>query len=347
MLAAVLWPEVADLLRFPPGAALARWGRFAAETLATLAVAWLLVRSLDRVFWRGAIERKTGSPAPRLLVDIVAALVWVGAVVTIVAWVFDAQLVGLLATSSVTLAVVGFALRDIIASLFAGMALSLEHPYAIGDWIEVEVGSVARVEQVGWLTTRAVTRDGIGIVIPNARLTATVWRNYTRPSPLWRDSIRVTLDERVPGDVVERVLLAAMHEVPEVDDREKRPDVKIAEFGDRGIVWLARYWVADYAELQEVRYSVQRAVLRHLHYAGIDLARPRLDSYVRPLPPAMPSHAIICSNCSPSTSCSPAWIRPIAHGSPNVPSGVSATEASRSCGQVSQAARCSSWSRDC
>jgi hypothetical protein len=164
------------------------------------------------------------------------------------------------------------------------MALSLERPCGIGDWIEVENGSVARIEQVGWLTTRAVTRDGIGVIIPNARLATTVWRNYSGPDRLWRDSVRVTVGETVPAETVERLLLAALNEVPAVRRQARAPDVRIAEFGERGIVWLARYWLADYFDLQDVRYQVQRAVLRHLHYAGIDLARPRIDSYVQPAP---------------------------------------------------------------
>jgi small-conductance mechanosensitive channel/CRP-like cAMP-binding protein len=272
-IALVAWPHLAEALAIDPAIGLGRWGRTAVSTAAVLAGAWLLVRLLDVVLWRGVVERRAGSPVPRLLVDVCAAIVWLGAAIVIAAWALQVEVFGLVATSGVTIAVIGFALRDIIASLFAGMALSMEKPFAIGDWIEVEAGTVAQVEQVGWLTTRAVTKDGVGLVVPNARLATTVWRNYTHPRPEWRDSVKVTLDYAVPGDVAERLLIAALNEVRPAGRMPQRPDVKIAEFNERGVVWVARYWLNDYGVAQDVRFLVQKAVLRHLHYAGIEPAR--------------------------------------------------------------------------
>lgn len=283
--ALVAWSRLASALAVDPAGMVGRWGRTGVIATAVLAGAWLLVRLLDVVLWRGVVERRAGSPVPRLVVDVCAALVWIAAAIVIAVWALQVEVFGLVATSSVTIAVLGFALRDIIASLFAGMALSLEKPYAIGDWIEIEHGTVAQVEQVGWLTTRAVTRDGVGLIVPNARLANTVWRNYTHPRPEWRDQVRVTLDYAVPCDVAERLLTAALNEVRPVGRTAQRPDVKIAELGERGVVWAARYWLADYGSAQDVRFLVQKAILRHLHYAGIEPARPQPE----PSPPSLPA----------------------------------------------------------
>ncbi len=280
-LALAAWPH----LDLDPASLVGRWGRTAISALLVLAGAWLVVRLLDVVLWRGVVERRAGTPVPRLLVDVCAAAVWLVAALIIAAWALQVEVFGLVATSSVTIAVIGFALRDIIASLFAGMALSLEKPYAIGDWIEIEHGSVAQVEQVGWLTTRAVTKDGVGLVVPNARLANTIWRNYTHPRPEWRDSVRVTLDYAVPCDVAERLLTAALNEVRQVGRMPQRPDVKIAEMNERGVVWVARYWLDDYGAAQDIRFLVQKAILRHLHYAGIEPARAVHDPAASPRPP--------------------------------------------------------------
>jgi small-conductance mechanosensitive channel/CRP-like cAMP-binding protein len=279
-MALLAWSQLATAMAIDPTTTLGRWGRTAVLAVTVLAGAWLLVRLLDVVLWRGVVERRAGAPVPRLLVDLCAAMVWLTAIIVIAVWALQVEVFGLVATSSVTIAVIGFALRDIIASLFAGMALSLEKPYTIGDWIEVETGTVGRVEQVGWLTTRAVTRDGIGLIVPNARLATGIWRNYTHPRPEWRDSVRVTLDYSVPSDLAERLLIAALHEVRAVVRQPQRPDVKIAELGEHGVVWVARYWLGDYGTAQEVRFLVQKAILRHLHYAGIE--PPRLQPEAAP-----------------------------------------------------------------
>ena len=243
------------------------------------------MRALDVLVWHGLVERRTGRPAPRLLRDVGAALVWVAAACVVAAEVFGWPVAGIVTTSGVAVAVLGFALRDMLASLFAGLALNAERPYQIGDWIELEPHPAGRVVEVGWLTTRAVTRDGVGLVLPNALLARSAFRNYSRPSDSFRDTLAVTLDHEAAPERVERVLLAATAEVDALGPPLPPPDVRIAEFGPRGIVWQLRYWLADYAALPETRYRVQRAVLRHLHQAGLALSYAKLNLFHAPMPP--------------------------------------------------------------
>ena len=278
------WSLIAATFGFAPDAPAARWGRMIAEAVVWLAAAWGLIRLLDVAVWHGVLERRSGVPVPRLLGDLVAGIVWVVVTIVVLAQVFALPVAALVTTSGVAIAIIGFALRDMIASLFSGIAINLERPYQIGDWIEVEPGIVGKVLEVGWLTTRTVSRDGIGVVVPNARLATTPFRNYNQPQAAWRDSVAVTLDYALPGERVERILLAAMNAVPEVAAQQNRPDVKIEAFNDFGIRWLARYWVSDYGAMPEIRYAVQRSVLGQLHYAGIAVPYPKRDLFLARMP---------------------------------------------------------------
>ncbi len=248
------------------------------------AAAQLAVGLLDVLLWHGLIERRAGRPAPRLLRDVTAALVWVAVGCVVAAEVFGWPVAGIVTTSGVAVAVLGFALRDVLAALFAGLALNAERPYRIGDWVEVDPHPAGRVVEIGWLTTRAMTRDGVGLVLPNALLARVAFRNYSRPDPTFRDVLAVTLDHDTVPERVERVLLAAAAEVDDVGPPLPAPDVRIAEFGPRGVVWQLRYWLADYAALPDIRYRVQRAVLRHLHQAGLALAYAKLDLFHAEMP---------------------------------------------------------------
>src|SRR3954467_10266647 len=116
-----------------------------------LAVAHLIVRALDCLLWP-LLARKPS----RLLTDLVAAVIWVAAAFLVIGNVLKVPLPGILTTSGVAVAVLGFALRDMLASLFAGIALNVEQPYRIGDWLEVTPDKVGRVVEIGWLTTRLV-----------------------------------------------------------------------------------------------------------------------------------------------------------------------------------------------
>lgn len=277
---AIQWRSLTGALGLDPAGAVARHGQSVVETAAWIAAAFCLIRLLDAVLWRGIVERRRGTPVPRLLGDLVAGMIWVVAAMVVLAQVLDQPVAGLVTTSGVAIAVIGFALRDIIASLFSGIAINLERPYQIGDWIEVEPGVVGKVQEVGWLTTRTVTRDGIGVVVPNARLASAPFRNYDLPDASWRDSFAITLDHGLATERVERILLAAMKAVPEVARAGRPPDVKIDAVTDWGIRWLARYWVGDYGRMPEIRHAVQKSVLHHLHHAGIAIPYPRRDVFL-------------------------------------------------------------------
>lgn len=289
ILPAALLAAVLLLVELGPALAPLRLGPETAAGRVLRAAAWLAgafaaVRALDVLIWHGAVAHRSGRPPPRLLVDLGNALVWLACACIIAASVFGWPLAGILTTSGVAVAVLGFALRDMLASLFAGVALNVERPYHIGDWIEIEPGPAARVIEVGWLTTRAVTRDGVGVVLPNAHLATRSFRNYSRPEPHFRETITITLDHDAAPERVERLLLAAAAEVRDIGPPLPAPDVKIAEFGPRGIVWQLRFWLSDYAQLPELRYRVQRAVLRHLHQAGLSLPYAKLDLFHAEMP---------------------------------------------------------------
>ena len=70
--------------------------------------------------------------------------------------VFDQPATGLITVSSVVIAVIGFALRNVISDLFSGIALGIDHPYSIGDWIETTQGSAGLVSEISWRTTRLI-----------------------------------------------------------------------------------------------------------------------------------------------------------------------------------------------
>lgn len=246
---------------------------------AWLALANLVIRTLDRFLWPRIARRP-----PRLLTDLVAGVVWFAVALVVIGRVFGVPVTGILTTSGVAVAVLGFALRDMLASLFSGIALNLEGPHRIGDWLEVAPGTVGRVVEVGWLTTRLVTLDGIGLVVPNAQLATRGFANFNRPSMAWRDQVQVTLSYDVSPVRAERILLAAAAEVDQANAAGRAPDAKIASCGEGGVVWNLRYWLADYRERTEIRHLVHAAVLRHLYKAGLSPAHRKLDLYHAPMP---------------------------------------------------------------
>jgi|GEM_PF-1735857 len=247
---------------------------------ATATALWLAATcaglSLLTAVLNTAAARRTGHRLPRLVTDLLAVVVWLAAGIGIASQVFEQPVGGLIATSSVALAVVGFAMRDTIASLIASIAINVERPYHLDDWISLPDGSAARIEEIGWFTTRAVTRDRVRVILPNSRLAAGIHENFGAAGWFWRDSVYLTLDAALPPARVKAVLEAALLDVEVLRLRPagRRADVLLHETSLDGATWRLRYWLDDYAHAIELKDGVLRAALRHLHHAGLPLARP-------------------------------------------------------------------------
>ncbi len=69
-----------------------------------------------------------------------------------------------------TAAVIAFIMQQTLGDLFSGLALSLEKPFKIGDWIRLADGTEGRVEDINWRATHLRAWDKTTYVIPNATL---------------------------------------------------------------------------------------------------------------------------------------------------------------------------------
>ncbi len=259
--------------------------RMISQASVWLGVAFLAKRLVHELIWKGLVVRQTGVPATRLLTDLVDGLILLASMVAIAAFVFHQSVTGVVATSGVAVAVIGFALKSLISDLFSGIAITLERPFRLGDWVEITGGAVGAVRNVSWRTTGLLLESGLHVVVPNGRLSEMVLRIYDHRLSPWRDEIDITLGYDVPADQVERILLSAAADVPEIAAQESPPDVRIVDFAENGTKWRLRFWVPDYPSRSRLRYAVQRNILRNLHFAGIAVPPTRIDAHIaRPLP---------------------------------------------------------------
>jgi len=77
---------------------------------------------------------------PILIVNLFSLLLSIGIAGWFATEIFGIRLAPVLATSAVYSLILGLALQDTLGNLFAGVALQLDKPYEIGDWIEVTQG---------------------------------------------------------------------------------------------------------------------------------------------------------------------------------------------------------------
>lgn len=249
-----------------------------------LSAAWFTCKLIDVFLWTGMIERRMGQPPSHLLVDVVRLLVVIAFVLAFVIVAFGTgPLTGLLLSSGVVGIVLGFALQRMIGDFFGGIALNVEHPFRIGDWIEVN-GTAGKVTEMNWRATHLVTLDNVLVVMPNSFITERSLSNYNRPTTGFRTEISVALEYSVQVRDAKRVLLAALMDAPGVL-AEPRPDVIVKEFGNDGVVYRCRFYLATYADHNIVPDIVATHISEHMWQAGMGVPYPKRDIYHARMPP--------------------------------------------------------------
>lgn len=249
--------------------------RIGAGIIAWLAAAWAGLRLFEVAATAG------GRTVPRVLIDLVGVVLFLGAAIAIQAHIFDQSITGLLTTSGVAVAVLGFALRDVIGDVFSGIALNIEHPFKLDDWLEVEPGGpVGRVVEINWRATRLITLDETMVVVPNTHLATRRFINFSTPQRRFRATLPVVLDYAVPAERAHQVLTVATRGVASIL-ADPASDVIADAYTEHGIRYLVRFWVADYGRLMPCKNEVSLSLHRHLRLAGIGPAHARMALTVR------------------------------------------------------------------
>ncbi len=84
--------------------------------------------------------------------------------------IMDYAITGIYVSTGALAALVAFAMQRTLGDLFSGIALSVEHPFRLGDWIELEDGTQGQIIDINWRATRLMGWDKATIVVPNSTL---------------------------------------------------------------------------------------------------------------------------------------------------------------------------------
>ncbi|MCX7750147.1 MAG: mechanosensitive ion channel family protein [Candidatus Bipolaricaulota bacterium] len=168
---------------------------------------------------------------------------------------------------------VALALQNILGDLFASMAIVVDKPFLVGDFIVVG-NHMGTVERIGLKTTRLRSLSGEQLVYSNSELLRAVVQNYRRMTER-----RAVFTFRVPFSTP----LEKLARVPELvrGAVEAQPLARLAwavprEFGDHGIVYEVVYYYGspDYSAWREVHGAIHLALLGKLRELGVELAYP-------------------------------------------------------------------------
>ena len=174
----------------------------------TILIAVALVYAVDRAFRR---RRPHLDPVLdtrlRFVRRLIAAvLLVVGAAIAISQFTaLDRLAASILASGAIAAAVVGFAARQVLANVVAGVMLAVTQPIRIGDLVTLD-DDTGVVEDIRLTYTFLRTGTDARIIVPNELLAGSVLRNDS----IVTDTVAVEVRVWVPHDVDEQRALEAI-----------------------------------------------------------------------------------------------------------------------------------------
>ena len=217
-----------------------------------------------------AAERPSLADVASTLVKWVIVLVGLMLAVSIVApSVKPGDILAGLGVGSVA---IGFAFKDILQNMLAGILILLRQPFAVGDQI-VSGGFEGTVEKIETRATFIKTYDGQRVVIPNSDI-------YTNPVvvktafPEVRSQYDVGIGCSDDWDEAKRLLLEAVRECEGVLSDPPPEAIPVAIADSSNNIRL-RWWTkSDRATVVSTSGRVVQASYVKLDAAGIDLPYP-------------------------------------------------------------------------
>lgn len=163
----------------------------------------------------------------------------------------------------------GFAFRDIAENYLASILLSLNHPFRVGDMIEVD-GAQGIVRKVTTRGTILNTLEGNQLQIPNSTVYKSRIVNFTA-SPLLRLDFAVGIGFDVAVSDAQEVIMNVFKKHPAVET-EPQPMVLVDALGSATVNLKCIYWInqRDHSPLK-VGSSVIRLAKDALMKQGISM----------------------------------------------------------------------------
>ena len=180
---------------------------------------------------------------------------------------------------------IGFAAKDTLSNLIAGILLIIDRPFEVGDRIEVwsaPSGSSTwgDVIDIGLRATKIKTTDNIVIIIPNNEIMLRDIINYTTISEKIRVRININIAYEADMRKAKDIILEVAKSTEWVAD-DPLPKVVVRKFGESAVDLQLRVWIHNARKRMSTISHITDTVKERFDELGIKIPYPRREVFVR------------------------------------------------------------------
>ncbi len=235
-------------------------------------------------YLQARVARKTESKIDDIVFDLLIRfsdfIVYTVAVI-IALDTLGVNIVPFIAGAGVAGVAIGFAAKDTLSNLIAGVLLIIDRPFEVGDRIEVwnaPAGSATwgDVIDIGLRATKIKTTDNIVIIIPNNEIMLRDIINYTIISEKIRLRINIGIAYDANLRKAKDIILQVAKETESAAD-ESPPKVVVRNFGESSVDLQLRVWIHDARKRMDTIDYITDRVKESFDAAGIEIPYPKRD----------------------------------------------------------------------
>lgn len=172
---------------------------------------------------------------------------------------------------------VGFALKDSLGNIAAGMFILFFKPFKVGDYIEAS-GFSGTVFEIQIMNTILKTPDNKHILFPNGKISTSIITNYSR-----EENRRIALVYGVDyGSNIEKVknILNGLISEDNRIQADPAPQILLTELADSSVNFTIRAWckASDFWPLQ---FDMNEKVFLKFNEQGINIPYPQMDVHMK------------------------------------------------------------------
>ena len=230
------------------------------------------------------LAERTETNLDNIVIDLLnkfsGAIVYATAVV-IALDVLGVNVMPFIAGAGVLGVAVGFAAKDTLSNLIAGILLIIDRPFEIGD--RIEVWSVPRgnaswgdVIEIGLRATRIKTTDNIVVIIPNNEIMTRDIVNYTSISASIRVRINIGIAYQADLDTAKALIIQAAQSAEWIL-KNPAPKVVVRNFGESSVDLQARVWIKDARRRMDTIDYITDTVKSLFDQNDIEIPYPKRD----------------------------------------------------------------------
>jgi small-conductance mechanosensitive channel len=205
--------------------------------------------------------------------------IWLLVLVSILSY-FDYPVAGLIGALGVGGIAVAFAVQNILADVFSSLAIILDKPFRVGDFI-ITNNTMGVIEQIGVKTTQIRSLSGEQVIISNTDLLNSRIHNYKRMNER-RVVFKLGVVYQTPPETLERIP-EIIKEIVRAQSHTRFDRAHFFEYGDFALMFEVVYYVtgADYNLYMDIQQAINLAIYRAFLGVGVEFAYPTQELILR------------------------------------------------------------------